>query len=236
MMPELVGTDPGNRVLVLEDLGEASDFTSLYAEETLDSADAAALVDFLLALHRTGVAPAHRAVFANRDMRALNHEHIFQLPLTLEPGLDLDAVTPGLGEASRPLKEDTVYVSRVHALGALYLADGSQLVHGDYFPGSWLRTPRGLRVIDHEFCFIGEPAFDLGVMLGHLHLAAQPDALGDEVLSRYGADARTAALARGFAGVEIMRRLIGVAQLPLDAGLERKVELLALSRRLVLDA
>lgn len=42
------------------------------------------------------------------------------------------------------------------------------------------------------------------------------------------------ALARQFAGVEIMRRLIGVAQLPLVADLNQKEELLNLSRDLVL--
>jgi len=39
---------------------------------------------------------------------------------------------------------------------------------------------------------------------------------------------------RRFAGVEIMRRLIGVAQLPLECGIERKGALLRLSRDLVL--
>jgi len=42
------------------------------------------------------------------------------------------------------------------------------------------------------------------------------------------------ALARQFAGVEIMRRLIGVAQLPLQASLDRKQELLGHARELVL--
>jgi 5-methylthioribose kinase len=41
-------------------------------------------------------------------------------------------------------------------------------------------------------------------------------------------------LVLGFAGVEIMRRLIGVAQLPLPYGLDVKSRLLALSAHLVL--
>ena len=41
-------------------------------------------------------------------------------------------------------------------------------------------------------------------------------------------------LALQFAGMEIMRRLIGVAQLPLAADLSRKEALLATSRDLVL--
>lgn len=38
-----------------------------------------------------------------------------------------------------------------------------------------------------------------------------------------------------FAGVEIMRRLIGVAQLPVRYGIEEKRRLLDLSRKLVLQ-
>jgi 5-methylthioribose kinase len=43
-------------------------------------------------------------------------------------------------------------------------------------------------------------------------------------------------LARQFAGVEIMRRLIGVAQLPLRASLEGKRALLAQAKEMVLGA
>jgi 5-methylthioribose kinase len=39
-----------------------------------------------------------------------------------------------------------------------------------------------------------------------------------------------------FTGIEIMRRLIGVAQLPLGYGLDRKKELLELSQALVLES
>ena len=44
-----------------------------------------------------------------------------------------------------------------------------------------------------------------------------------------------AALVAGYAGVEIMRRLIGVAQLPLSYDIDRKRSLLRLSRRLVVE-
>jgi hypothetical protein len=57
-------------------------------------------------------------------MRALNHEHIFRLPLAPDNGLDLDRITPGLDALSRELKEDERYVTRVRALGALYLDSG----------------------------------------------------------------------------------------------------------------
>lgn len=231
-MPKLLASDPDARVIVLEDLGEAGDFTSLYSGERLSAPDLDALVSYLMALHEPW--DELPDIFVNREMRALNHEHIFRLPLELDNGIDLEAFTPGLQAVSEPLKSDSTYVERVTELGELYLSDGETLVHGDYFPGSWLRIADGVRIIDPEFCFIGPPAFDVGVMLGHLYLADQPEELIERVLSSYGAEASTTALSRQFAGVEIMRRLIGVAQLPLGYGIAKKRELLELSQKLVL--
>lgn len=232
-MPRLLGSDPGSRVIALQDLGDAQDFTPLYAGKTLTHADLDTLVAYLRALHEAWDSPLP-AVFANREMRALNHEHIFRLPLASDNGLELDPFTTGLQKASEALKKDRGYVDRVTKLGEMYLADGGQLVHGDYFPGSWLRTARGICIIDPEFCFTGPVAFDVGVMLAHLYLADQ--ACAEDVLELYPGNREVTALARQFAGVEIMRRLIGVAQLPLSYGIERKRELLELSRELVLSA
>lgn len=234
-MPKLLGADRKARVVVLEDLGEAQDFTDLYAGATLAEKELRELLSYAATLHEPfdALENERKRVFANREMRALNHQHIFELPLVDDNGLDLDAITPGLGEAALSLKRDSDYVARVEELGKLYLADGEHLVHGDYFPGSWLRTESGIRVIDPEFCFLGETSFDLGVLLAHLYLAWQPPSLRDAVLHAYG-DLRFTSLMRGFAGIEIMRRLLGVAQLPLNYGIREKTELLETSRELVL--
>jgi 5-methylthioribose kinase len=123
----------------------------------------------------------------------------------------------------------------VGALGSRYLADGSSLVHGDYFPGSWVRTGHGIAVIDPEFCFLGCAEIDRGMMLAHLMLSGAAPAGLDKVerATDGGADRQ---LTRQFAGVEIMRRLIGVAQLPLEGAIDRKRELLLRARDLVLAA
>jgi 5-methylthioribose kinase len=185
------------------------------------------------------VTSERRPLFENRAMRALNHEHIFRLPLAPDNGLDPDGFTPGLSRVAEVLKGDEEYVAAVTELGQEYLADGELLVHGDYFPGSWLSTGPGVRIIDPEFCFLGPRAFDVGFMLGHLHLAGQPGGTCEALLAGYRekagvADEGFTSHAKRFAGVEIMRRLIGVAQLPLRADLGRKEELLLLSRDLVL--
>jgi 5-methylthioribose kinase len=130
---------------------------------------------------------------------------------------------------------DRLYVDAVTALGRRYLADGDTLVHGDYFPGSWLRSADGVRIIDPEFCFLGDGEFDYGILVAHLMLASCDAAAIAFVKSAIDARRLDAELVAGYAGVEIMRRLIGVAQLPIAFGIDRKRALLSLSRRLVVE-
>lgn len=235
-MPSVFHVDAHNHVLLLEDVGAGGDFTSIYDDGAMTNATVVALLDWLLQLSRISVPVEGRAVFSNRAMRELNHEHMFVFPLRDSNGLDLDGITAGLAEEARSLATDRAYVDAVAALGLGYLCDGVTLVHGDYFPGSWLKAADGLRVIDPEFCFLGDPEFDCGIMAAHLMMAPfGPDVLelvAASVTERHLDLSRVAA----YAGVEIMRRLIGVAQLPLRASLERKRELLGRARRLVLAA
>ena len=230
-MPALIDADHADGVLILEDLGAGRDYTGIYAGKLLADDVLDALVTYLRNLNGVRPEPGMRAAFANRAMRALNHEHIFRFPLDPLNGLDLDALTPGLTQASEPLRRDPLYAARARELGARYLADGPTLVHGDFFPGSWIDADAAVRVIDPEFCFLGVPEFDPGVMLAHLALGLQPEASARRVLDAVRGD-HSGVL--GFAGIEIMRRLIGVAQLPLPYGVETKSRLLDLSRSLVL--
>jgi 5-methylthioribose kinase len=243
-MPRLLWTDDEARTVALEDLGEASDFFPLYAREiALPEQTLVDLVAYLSALHP--LAPADelaRESLANYDMRALNHEHIFALPLRAENGLDLDAYTgtPGLGAAAALLKEDAHYVEIATELGERYLhGSGRSLLHGDFFLGSFLQTSAGVRVIDPEFCFCGDAEFDLGVFAAHLLLAREPAARAERALELYESNAATRVspeLTCRYAGVEIMRRLLGVAQIPtLRADLAQKTAWLELSRKLVLQ-
>jgi 5-methylthioribose kinase len=234
-MPMVLGVDRDNRVLALEDLGNGGDFTSIYGGAPLPPA---ALADLLAWLERLAALPVRqedRAIFANRAMRALNHEHMFRFPLAADNGLDLEGITPGLGEAARELAGESAYRDAVAQLGSRYLADGHALVHGDYFPGSWLNAAGGVRVIDPEFCFLGDAGFDCGILAAHLLLADAGAGHLEAVAASVAARRLDADLVTAYAGVEIMRRLIGVAQLPLPRDLDRKRSLLQHSRRLVLE-
>jgi 5-methylthioribose kinase len=232
-MPKVIDLDSANHVLVLEDVGSAGDFTSIYGDGAISASVVRALLEWLEHLATVSIAGTERAVFANRAMRALNHEHMFDLPLRERNGLDLDAITPGLSDAARDLIADREYGQVVGDLGRRYLADGTSLVHGDYFPGSWLKCADGVRIIDPEFCFLGDPEFDCGILAAHLTIAASNPSTLEMIAG--SAENRRLDLHRvaQYAGVEIMRRLIGVAQLPIQHDIHRKRALLERSRRLV---
>lgn len=228
-MPQLLDLDEDNHILVLEDLGQASDYTFLYQPGRLISeADALALTAYLSALHRQFRTDQPDPVFANRAMRTLNHEHIFNYPFLADNGFDLDTVQPGLQALAMPYKRNAGLKTVVRQLGERYLANGQTLLHGDYYPGSWLQTASGVQVIDPEFCFYGPAEFDLGVLVAHLLMADQPATVLNAVLTHYeeptGFDET---LRQQFTGVEIMRRLIGLAQLPLHLSIDQKRALLA---------
>jgi 5-methylthioribose kinase len=217
-MPRLLGADDETRVLLLEDLGEAQDYTWLYRRGDLGLPDARALGGYLGALHgATRGAPA--AGLENREMRALNHEHIFRVPYRADNGVDVERYEPGLGAAAHALREDAALRRTVEELGERYLADGPVLVHGDFFPGSWLRAGDRLVVIDPEFCFFGDVELDLGVAVAHLVLARQSFWVDEELIlaaidSNPEASVHESLVAR-YAGAEVIRRLLGVAQLPI---------------------
>jgi 5-methylthioribose kinase len=67
-------------------------------------------------------------------------------------------------------------------------------------------------------------------MLAHLHLSEQPAAIIEAAQTQYDRpDGFDEQLLGQFTGIEIMRRLIGLAQLPLSLSLEKKVGLLAMA-------
>lgn len=242
-MPELLGADNDESLLVLEDLGESSDYTHLYQgngsgpDHTLSSGELGELVRFISLLHNQFRA-AHEPAFANQAMRTLNAEHIFNYPFLAENGFDLDTVQPGLQALAVPYKQDNVLKQAVTGLAEQYTGNNHaglcSLLHGDYYPGSWLHTQAGTRVIDPEFCFYGPPEFDLGVMLAHLHMARQPEAVLTQVLAQYDRpDGFDENLLRQFTGVEIMRRLIGLAQLSLSLSLDEKEAMLAKAAQMI---
>ncbi len=236
LMPVAFNIDPISRIFISEDLGETGDFTDLYKGKGISNDEVAVLAKWLSSLHQIKFSDEIKSSLRNRDMRELNHEHIFNFPLNKLNGLDLDQITPGLRDIADQYCQDEKYVNSIKELGKNYLSDGDILLHGDYFPGSWLRTQNGIKIIDPEFCFFGSAEFDVGVVIAHLNLASQKNEQIEYFQNEYIANKSfNISLARQFTGVEIMRRLIGVAQLPLSLNIENKIELLNLSRNLLVE-
>jgi len=237
-MPRLLHVDTKAHTLALQDLGDARPLISLYAGEVLDEEEVQYLAKYLGSLHSATQGPADPS-FENREMRQLNHQHIFEIPLEKNNGIDLELLESGLSVSVTNLRENTTYRERVMHAGERYLKTRSVLVHGDYFPGSWLRTTEGIFIIDPEFCFYGDPEFDLGCAIAHFRLARQPRQHAQAFLQSYiecrKGIAIESSLLASFAAVEVMRRLIGVAQLPLPASKVRRAELLDRSSFAMID-
>lgn len=229
--PKVLQYDALNHLMLLEDLGKGSDFLSLYGgQRQLKSEEIKHLVDYLMHLHQLEITnfPATGA------MRTLNHEHLFNFPFLEENGFDLDSIQPGLQEVSITYKTDPVLKKVIQALGNRYLSDGKVLMHGDFYPSSWLQVHSGIKIIDPEFGGLGDAEFDLGVFLAHLDLSVQAEDLSTQVQKQYTLPVDWS-LVQQYRGVEILRRLIGIAQLPVSLSLDAKKSLLALARTYVMS-
>ena len=233
--PTLLGYDSDNYLLAFEDLGAGSDQIGLY-EQTHSSADiqqlTAPLISWISALHAITPQPLE-----NRAMRQLNQTHIFTLPLQTDTGLDHGELV----DIANSFANDQALITRAGELGAIYLGEASHqsdpaLLHGDFYPGSWLTDNQGAtRVIDAEFCFVGPAEFDLGVMLAHLIFAGLSLQQAQQICASYQPpNGFEGNLRDGFAGMEVIRRLLGVAQLPLAASAAQKQTWLHQARDLVL--
>jgi 5-methylthioribose kinase len=236
MMPGLIGIDEESNIMALEDLGNATDYTFLYdLERLLNNEEITALASWLHVLHNRVKRSTEDAVLSNREMRGLNHEHIFNYPFQKNNGLNLDAVETGLQAIAMPYKNDLGLKKKVEDLGTLYLSEGRYLLHGDFYPGSWLHTANGIKIIDAEFCFYGLREFDLAVMIAHLYLTKHDETVLPAIKSNYPAfNELNIDILDGFIGTEIMRRLLGLAQLPLKLNLYEREYLLKKAYQLIM--
>lgn len=229
--PALIGFDEANGILAIEDLGASTDYTRLYQHgELLTEFEVKNLLSFISVLHNFELSADQFP--DNMSMRQLNHEHIFNFPFLVENGFDLNTVQEDLQEVAMPYKTNDALKAKIAKLGDLYLSPGTCLIHGDYYPGSWLNVVDGIRVIDPEFSFIGLPEFELGVMLAHMEMSEQSESVKQTIYQLYQKPKGfNDQLLAGFAGTEIMRRLIGIAQLPLSLDISVKQRLLEKAAR-----
>ncbi len=223
--PKCLGFDPDNFILATEDLGKGADYSFLYQKDhLLGDKEAQGLTNYLIDLHQIN----NPVDFpTNMAMRKLNHEHIFNFPFMEENGFNLNEVQEGLQAVAMPYKTDIQLKEVITKCGLVYLSKGTHLLHGDFYPGSWLKVKDGLKIIDPEFAFVGPVEFDLGVLMAHLVMAEQSTSTKQNILQQYQKNINfDSGLLAQFAGIEILRRLIGIAQLPLSIDLATKKRLI----------
>lgn len=229
--PKVILYNSEHHILLLEDLGNGTDFNNIYTREySWNMSDFHSISKYLNALHEVGVSDFPD----NLEMRNLNHEHLFHFPFMEENGFDLDSIQSGLQEVSLKYKTDSELKSALELLGERYLSQGTTLLHGDFYPASWLKTENGVKIIDTEFAYMGDREYDLGVLFAHFDLAGMNASYQKEFLKLYQ-HSYSEELVNAYRGMEIMRRIIGIAQLPLTRSLDEKKSLMEVARKLILS-
>ncbi|MFY0627606.1 MAG: phosphotransferase [Reichenbachiella sp.] len=231
-LPEVLAFDKADHLLMMEDIEGSMDMVALYQEKSISHHEIETLVIGLRNIHKCNSISEFPE---NLALRELNHQHVFVLPFMEDNGFNLDDVQNGLRDISAIYRSDSALKKTIGEIGKIYLSKGEYLLHGDYYPGSWIRGTRGIFVIDPEFSFMGFREYDLGVMIAHLILVTGSENKKQEVLSLYNVESVDASLINKIAGIEIMRRIIGLAQLPLIRTLEEKSQLLQLAHRLIMS-
>lgn len=170
--------------------------------------------------------------FANTTMQSITADYVFTFPYTEH---ETNFWTPGLASDVQHLKMDADFLRWATHLKQVFLTAQQGVTHGDLHTGSVLVQDNTAKVIDAEFAFFGPVGFDLGLYWANYLLSyfSHQGALGVQSALKaaivqtwhtYSAEFKmvNAELkaqilqnifhdAVGFAGLEILRRLIGAA-------------------------
>lgn len=221
--PHIHGFDATSHILCMSDLGPAADYLFVYQHQTdfpTLQPTLVTLLQWLSRLHAVPLCAADESRLSNLKMRQLNHEHIFDLPWRPDNGLEY---SHEVAESAKLLQHDERLRAVISRLGDIYLGrseadSGRRLLHGDFYPGSWVQnTDDRVVVIDPEFCFCGAAEFDVGVFCAHLTFAGFLQSDIQSLLASYSPPPGfSPALTRHFAAAEVIRRILGVARLPLN--------------------
>ena len=219
--PRVIRFDEPNRVLVLEDLGAAERLDHALARGGDASPALTVLAAFLGRVHRATRGDASLALrFANEPMQRLHGAHIFELPYQANDFV----LPPRTAARAATLRADGPLCARAERAYERYLTPVGALIHGDVQAGNILLPAGGVKLLDAEIAHVGDPAFDIGMLLAHALLpaaAAGRTASARSTLTRcwqaYAAahaapELPELAEALCYAGLELLRRTIGAAR------------------------
>jgi S-methyl-5-thioribose kinase len=170
LLPAVRHFDEPARALVLEDVGNGESLELLLRAGRAPLAALRSFGALLAAVHAASAARAAAFAprFANDGMRQLNGAQMFLAPYAVAPA----SLPAELADERERICADRALRARVAELAERYAGAREALVHGDAKAANVLLQGERPRLIDAEFCHVGDPAFDLGVALGHLTLCA----------------------------------------------------------------
>ena len=239
-VPAQYDFDPDAAVIAMEDLRNAHVLRDDLINGTVDTPIAEQIGRFMGIVHSqthvnnvtSETAQRYRRQFANTTMQRITADYVFTFPFTEH---ETNFWTPGLESEVQQLKMDTDFLEQVEQLKQIFLTAQQGITHGDLHTGSVLVQGNTAKVIDAEFAFYGPIGFDLGLFWANYLLSyfAHQDnshvqsALKTAVKQTWqtyttefemtDTDLKAQQLenifheAIGFAGLEILRRLIGAA-------------------------
>jgi aminoglycoside phosphotransferase (APT) family kinase protein len=155
-------------------------------------------------------------------MRQLHGEHIFVLPFR---GGDFP-LSPAIARRARMIAADAALLGRIESAWVRYRELAQALVHGDVQPTNVLVAAGMPKLLDAEIAHVGDPAFDVGQLAGHLWLRAlargDARAAAPAVSALWSSYSEAAGGALEFefgdalahAGIEMLRRTLGAARVP----------------------
>ena len=232
--------DVGAAVIAMEDLRDAHVLRDALIAGIVDTAIAEQVGRFMGIVHsQTYVdniddasAQHYRQQFANATMQSITADYVFTFPFTEH---ETNFWTPDLASDVQHLKADTDFLRQAEHLKRIFLTAQQGVTHGDLHTGSVLVQDNTAKVIDAEFAFYGPVGFDLGLYWANYFLSyfshqgnlSVQSALKTAVAQVWGtytaeftmvdAELKSEVLgnifqdAVGFAGLEMLRRLIGAA-------------------------
>ena len=239
-VPKLYDFDAETAVIVMEDLQDAQVLRADLIAGSVDIGVAEQIGRFMGTVHSrtyiknldSATVQQYRQQFANTTMQSITADYVFTFPYTEH---ETNFWTAGLAPDVQRLKADTDFLQQAEDLKRIFLTAQQALTHGDLHTGSVLVQNNTAKVIDAEFAFYGPVGFDLGLYwanyllsyFSHQDTVDVQSALKTAIAKTwhtYTLEFRTvdAALEKqtlqqifheavGFAGLEMLRRLMGAA-------------------------
>lgn len=174
----------------------------------------------------------YREDFSNTVMQSITADYVFTLPFIEH---ETNFYTDGLESDVKQLKTDKIFLQQAQNLKTIFLTAQQGLTHGDLHTGSIMVKGNSAKVIDAEFAFYGPVGFDIGLYwanyllsyFSHTDNADVQSELKTSILQTwqiYTSEFQMVDAAQksdtlqqifhesiGFAGMEMLRRIIGAA-------------------------